>query len=56
MDIFLDFVKAFFVGGTLCLIAQILIDRTKATPGRILVVKTANISFNWHCNINSFLI
>ena len=25
------------MGGTLCLIAQILIDRTKVTPGRILV-------------------
>lgn len=37
MDIFLDYVKAFFVGGTLCLIGQALIDRTKATPGKILV-------------------
>lgn len=37
MDIFLDYVKAFFVGGTLCLIGQLLIDRTKATPGKILV-------------------
>lgn len=37
MDIFLDYVKAFFVGGTLCLIGQVLIDRTKATPGKILV-------------------
>lgn len=33
----LDYVKAFLVGGTLCLIAQILIDRTKLTPARILV-------------------
>jgi len=37
VDIFLDFAKAFFTGGTLCVIAQILIDRTKVTPGRILV-------------------
>lgn len=37
MDTFLEYLKAFFVGGMLCLIAQILIDRTKATPGRILV-------------------
>lgn len=28
--------KAFFVGGTLCLIGQILIDRTAMTPARIL--------------------
>jgi len=37
MDLFTDFVKAFFVGGTLCMIGQILVDRTNATPGRILV-------------------
>jgi len=37
MDVFLDYVKAFFVGGLLCLIGQVLIDRTKATPGKILV-------------------
>ena len=28
---------AFLVGGLLCLIGQILIDRTKLTPARILV-------------------
>lgn len=37
MGVFLDYVKAFIVGGALCLIGQVLIDRTKATPGRILV-------------------
>ena len=29
--------KAFFVGGILCAIGQILIDKTKLTPARILV-------------------
>lgn len=29
--------KAFIVGGALCIIAQILIDKTKLTPARILV-------------------
>ena len=33
----MDYIKAFFVGGFLCLIGQILIDRTKLTPARILV-------------------
>lgn len=33
----MDYVKAFLVGGLLCLIAQVLIDRTKLTPARILV-------------------
>ena len=33
----MDYIKAFVVGGILCLIGQILIDRTKLTPARILV-------------------
>ena len=31
------YLKAFIVGGFLCVIAQILIDKTKLTPARILV-------------------
>ena len=31
------FLKAFIVGGILCVIGQILIDKTKLTPARILV-------------------
>ena len=31
------YLKAFAVGGLLCVIAQILIDKTKLTPARILV-------------------
>lgn len=33
----MEYLKAFFVGGVLCVIAQILIDKTKLTPARILV-------------------
>lgn len=33
----MDYLKAFLVGGTLCLIGQVLIDKTKLTPARILV-------------------
>ena len=33
----MDYLKAFAVGGILCLIGQILIDKTKLTPARILV-------------------
>lgn len=33
----MDYLKAFLVGGTFCLIGQILIDKTKLTPARILV-------------------
>ena len=34
----MDYVNAFWVGGLICVIAQILIDKTKLTPGRILVL------------------
>ena len=33
----MDYVKAFLIGGAFCLIGQVLIDRTKLTPARILV-------------------
>ena len=33
----MDYIKAFLMGGLLCLVGQILIDKTKLTPARILV-------------------
>ena len=33
----MEFVKAFLIGGLFCLIGQILIDKTRLTPARILV-------------------
>ena len=33
----MDYIKAFAVGGALCVIGQLLIDLTKLTPARILV-------------------
>ena len=33
----MDYLKAFIVGGAICVIAQLLIDYTKLTPARILV-------------------
>ena len=34
----MDYINAFWVGGLICLIGQILIDKTKLTPARILVL------------------
>ena len=34
----LPYLRAFLVGGLFCVVAQVLIDRTKLTPARILVV------------------
>lgn len=34
----MEFLKAFLVGGLICVVGQILIDTTKLTPARILVL------------------
>ena len=33
----MEYLKAFLIGGAFCVIGQILIDKTKLTPARILV-------------------
>ncbi len=33
----MDYIKSFLFGGLLCLIGQLLIDKTRLTPARILV-------------------
>ena len=38
MEKLLVYLSVFIVGGILCTIAQILIDKTKLMPGRILVI------------------
>ena len=37
MELFSSLLRAFLVGGIFCAIAQVLIDRTRLTPARILV-------------------
>ena len=34
----MDYIKAFVVGGIICMLAQILMDKTKLMPGRIMVI------------------
>ncbi|MCL2842561.1 MAG: stage V sporulation protein AE [Oscillospiraceae bacterium] len=38
LQLLLPFGKAFVVGGVLCAIGQILVDKTKLTPAKILVI------------------
>ena len=38
MEIFLTYLKVFITGGIICTIGQVLIDKTKLTPARILVL------------------
>ncbi|KUO74435.1 MAG: stage V sporulation protein AEB [Clostridia bacterium BRH_c25] len=33
----MDYIKAFVVGGAICVIGQLLMDHTKLTPARVLV-------------------
>ena len=38
MDVIMDYIWAFVIGGAFCVLAQILIDKTSLTPARILVL------------------
>ena len=34
----MEYIKAFLVGGCICAVVQILLDRTKLMPGRVMVL------------------
>ena len=34
----MDYLKAFLIGGAICAVVQILLDRTKLMPGRVMVL------------------
>lgn len=34
----MDFIKVFLVGGTICALVQILLDKTRLMPGRVMVL------------------
>ena len=36
-DVDMDYIKAFIVGGIICAITQVLMEKTKLMPGRIMV-------------------
>ena len=38
MEVVMMLIKAFVVGGAICVIGQVLIDKTKLTPAKILVM------------------
>ena len=49
-------IRAFVVGGLICIIGQILIDKTKLTPARILVIFVttgAILRWSWYISIFS---
>ena len=38
----MEFVKAFLVGGVICALVQILMEKTKMMPGRIMVLRVVS--------------
>lgn len=52
MDVFMEYVWAFLIGGLFCAAGQVLIDYTKLTPARILtayvVAGVALGAFGWY--------
>ena len=47
----MDYVNAFWVGGLICALVQILLDRTKLMPGRIMVLLVCAGAVLGFCNI-----
>jgi stage V sporulation protein AE len=39
----MDYVNAFWVGGLICALVQILMEKTKMMPGRIMVLRAGGI-------------
>ncbi len=47
----MDYVNAFWVGGLICALAQIVLDRTKLMPGRVMVLLVCMGALLGFCNI-----
>lgn len=47
----LDYVKAFLIGGLICALVQILLDRTKLMPGRVMVLLVCSGAVLGFCNL-----
>ena len=47
----MDYINAFWVGGAICAAVQILLDRTKLMPGRIMVLLVCSGAVLGFCNI-----
>ena len=47
----MEYIRAFLVGGLICMLVQILMDKTKMMPGRIMVllVVSGSVLGFWEC-------
>lgn len=54
----MDYINAFWVGGLICVLVQILIENTKLMPGRIMVILVVTGVFLgslWHIPVSERL-
>lgn len=52
----MDYIWCFIIGGAICIVAQVLIDKTKITPARILVLfVTIGAILRWSSAFTSML-
>ena len=47
----MNYVHAFWVGGLICALGQILLDRTKLMPGRVMVLRVCSGAILGFCNL-----
>lgn len=47
----MDYVNAFWIGGLICALVQILLDRTKLMPGRVMVLLVCTGAVLGFCNV-----
>ncbi len=47
----MEYIKAFLVGGLICAVVQILLDRTKLMPGRVMVMLVCTGAVLGFCNL-----
>lgn len=47
----MDYINAFWVGGLICAVVQIFMDRTKLMPGRIMVMLVCTGAVLGFCNL-----
>lgn len=47
----MDYINAFWIGGLICALVQILLDRTKLMPGRVMVLLVCSGAVLGFCNI-----
>ena len=55
MGTFMEYFNAFWVGGLICALCQILLDRTKMLPGRIMVTLVCTGAVWMTCPMSSDL-